>query len=90
MSYFPPNTYVITQCLRGIDPSLPFEARLDAIEAASARDAASTIGCLAGLLGGILDAIEARTHGMVTAQEIADEVTQGILCRLQQDQEGTA
>lgn len=82
MTAFKPDPYVVEQCLRGINPALTWDERLDAIEAARMHDAASTVGCLSGLLGGILDAVEARTHGLVTAQELADDLAHGIRQRL--------
>lgn len=79
---FKPDPLVVEMCLTGIDPSLPWDIRMDAINAAQEHDTAATIGALSGLLHGILDAIEARSHGLLTGQEIYNDLADGIRCRL--------
>lgn len=80
---FKPNPIVVEACLTAIDPSLPWATRMDAADIARNTDAAATVGALIGLIHGVLDAIEQRTHGLTTGQDIYDEVAAGIRHRLQ-------
>lgn len=79
---FKPNPHIIDRVLIAIDPGLPWTMRMDALDTARESDPAATIGALVGLIHGILDAIEIRTHGLTTGQDIYEELAAGIRHRL--------
>lgn len=81
---FTPPRLVVELILTACDPRLPWDIRMDAADAARIEDPASAVGGLVGIIHGVLAALEARTHGLITAEEVYDDLATEIRCKLTQ------
>lgn len=73
---------IIDLCLRASAPGTSSEDRSDYAYQAALIDPSMTIGCLLGIATGLLEAIDVRTHGLVSVADVWGEMNTAIRCRM--------
>jgi hypothetical protein len=78
-----PQPAIVDHVLLALDPATADQdTKMEHLLAAMAINREETLGVIFGITAGTLDAIEERTHGLITGAEVYRELAEGIRCRM--------
>lgn len=78
-----PTPEIVEYVLTALSPTTTDpDAKMVALFEGIAISPEETVGIIFGLTVGILDAIELRTHGLITGAEVFADLAEGVRCRI--------